>query len=292
MRWLIFCVMSVFFFGSAFSFVAVPKASLIIDPILNASFSNFTTFGSRPQAIFFVQNNGTGTAYIVNSSLVTSQDFILISAPSIVDAGFTTSFKFEFTSFECVSPSFQSFYFDLWYYPSANFSGIPTHINSSTYGFNISEFLVIEDIVPESQDIAVDISKGSEVRFVVKNLGNQPVDYKLNFSRSREFISSFHSSFVDYTENIITDQNFTLSPFSSNVWVVDILPVRMERDRVLSVTAYSPSCSIANDSFSKSIDIVWVREGFITQEIVPDLSSASFFFLFLISSLILGKFFY
>jgi len=292
MRVFFFAVVVALMVSAGHAFIAVPRASLVMDPFLIPNFENTTSISSKPQITFYVLNNGTGVANMVNASLVTEQNHVLISAPSRIDAGFTSAFRYELATLLCAQEAFAEFYFEAWYYPSRNLTFEPLNVTSRVYALNVSDFLFIENIAPQTRSLGVDIAKGEHIAFAVRNTGNQRVTYQLNITHPVTFSVTVRSLSDTYELEELANLTFELGGESTHVWDIEVIPTQLAQDQVLSVDVSSPDCELVNASFDKSLTFFWVREGIITQEIVPDLSGLSFVVLLVAAGLLVSKFYY
>jgi hypothetical protein len=286
-RWLFFFC-STILVQVSFAFTTVPQANLIFDENYPPQIPENTTINSRPQVIFNVMNNGTGTAYILNSSLKTPHGYVLINAPEKISPGFTASFMYEFSNFLCEMGD-TSFTFETWYRYA---EGLYKNLTSQTYFFDVEGFLRLLNLDPEKEEMYVDVESGDSISFIIKNDANQPVNYGFTVDYPEDFFLVFQTGDLELEKYVFENQEFFLSPKSSQLFTISIYPARPVKGSYIRLRVFNKDCPTISQSFNKTVNVVWVKEGFFIRNIVPDLSIFSLLFLFFICLTLFSKIYY
>lgn len=276
------------FLSPALAFTTVPQANLVFNDDYPPIIPENTTTGSKPQVVFNVMNNGTRTAYIINSSLKTSQGYTLVQAPESISPGYTSSFVYEFTNFLCDIEK-ALFSFDVWYqYVADGFR----NLTSPDYDLSVSGFLSLSNLQPDKDEIYVDIEKGDSISFLVRNDANQPVNFAFSVEYPEDFFLVFQTSNLDFERYEFEEKEFLLGPKSSQLFTIQIFPSKPVKNSYIRLRVYDSDCSAVSQSFEKRVNVVWVKEGLFTRNIVSGLDFLSVIFLFLFAFLIFSKIYY
>ena len=225
----------------------------------------------------------------MNSSLKTSNGYTVLTAPTSIKPGYTTSFVYEFTNFLCDMGG-ASFSFETWYEYA---EGLYANLTSQNYDLEVSGFLKILNLEPEKEELYVDVEHGDSISFLVKNDANQPINYAFSVEYPDDFFLIFQIGTLELERYDFEANDFFLGPKSSQLFTIQVLPARTVKGSYFRLRVFDKDCPSISQNFEKGINVVWVKdEGFFSRNIVPDISFFGLFLIFFFGFLLFSKVYY